>query len=73
MAVNAVLVEWGQSGQDYRVCLNFVRPNTHSKLMQYPLPEVPQIVDEQAAHNCWSVMDLKVGFNNIPIKPECYH
>ena len=43
----------------------------HTKLFQYPLPEVSQIIDEQADYNCWSVMDLKAGFNNIPVKPEC--
>ena len=50
-----------------------MHPNTHTKRFQYPLPEVSQIIDEQADYKCWSVMDLKAGFNNIPVKPECYH
>lgn len=36
-ACGVVLVEQGQQGQDYRMCVNFVEINAHTKERKYPI------------------------------------
>ncbi len=36
-ACGVVLVEQGQQGQDYRMCVNFVEINAHVKERKYPI------------------------------------
>jgi hypothetical protein len=66
-ACNIVLVEQGQSGQDYRMCSNFVDLNPHTEDLQYPLQEPASILDESRDATCWSVLDIKACFHNFPI------
>lgn len=33
----------------------------------YPLPDIPQMVDQSRGHDLWCLLDLKSGFYNVPV------
>ncbi len=64
-ASRLVLVEKGQSGQSYRMCSDFTNLNPLSAQQKYPMQDVDQYIDESRGYNCWSILEIKAGFNNV--------
>jgi len=68
-----VLVKGGQSQQEYRACLNLVEANTRIMPAHHPVPDCATTVHELQGATCFSALDIKAGFNNIPIAEDCLH
>lgn len=63
-----VLVPEGQSGQDYRLCISYVGVNQRTRDPAYPMPDCSQILDALVSAEIFSCIDIKAGFNNIPME-----
>ncbi len=70
VASKVVLVDQGQSGQDYRLCVNFVDLNAHTVHPGYPMQDLQISLDACRGFPFFSIMDLKAGYHNIPASPE---
>ena len=66
-AVSVVLVPSGQSGQEYRVCMNLPAVNARIRDSALPLPDCQSAIDSMGAATLFSNLDIKAGFNNIPV------
>ena len=51
----------------YRFCTDFHKINAISEQKVYPLPDIPQLVDQSRRCDLWSLLDLKSGFYNVPV------
>ena len=56
-----------QSGQDYRLCTDFRAVNQRTVVDSYPAPDLQDCLRRVAGATCFSSIDLKAGFHNIPI------
>ena len=66
-AVGVVLVERGQSEQDYRLCCNFVELNPYLQDVHYPIQDPIHIVDQSRTATLWSLIDIQSCFLNFPV------
>lgn len=69
-AGGVVLVEGQKEGTRFRFCTDFRDINARSAQKVYPLPDIPQIIDQSRGCDLWSLIDLKSGFYNVPVKQE---
>ncbi len=69
-----VLVEQGQSGQDYRACANVPDVNHRTDPPVHPLPTCQDVIDAIGNSTVFSALDIKAGFHNIPLDEDskCY-
>lgn len=65
-----VLVEEGQQGQDYRMCVNFVDLNQATVEQEYSMKDTWQLVDLWGDALVGSVLDMKACYHNIPVEEE---
>lgn len=65
--VGVVLVENGQSQQEYRLCINLVLPNSRLILVAAPLVDIPSALHELQGSSIFTAIDVKAGFFNIPL------
>ena len=56
-----------QSGQAYRLCTDFREVNRRTVVDGYPAPNLYDCLRHVAGASCFSSIDLKVGFHNMPI------
>ena len=68
---SVVLVEQGQSGQDYRACANVPDVNHRTDPPVHPLPTCQDVIDAIGSSSIFSALDIKAGFHNIPFAEEC--
>ena len=66
-ASNVVLVRQGQSGQDFRLCVNFTDLNPRLHTNKYPMRDCLSIVHRLAESSLFSGIDMKAGFLNVPV------
>ncbi len=62
-----VLVEEGQNGQDYRMCINFVDVNQLTEEEKYAMKDTWQLIDIWDKATLGSVLDMKACYHNIPL------
>ena len=60
-----ILAEGQKERQEYRFCADLCYINTVSTQHVYPLPSIPEIVDEQTGHDLWCLQDMNSGFYNV--------
>ena len=66
-ASNVVLVKQGQSGQDYRLCVNFTDLNARLLVKRYPMRDCNTIISRLSRSKVFSGIDMKSGFLNIRV------
>ena len=57
----------GQSGQQFRMCTDFRAVNRRTKEEPFPSPDLQACLREAATSTCFTSIDLKAGFHNIPV------
>ena len=57
--------------QDYRACGNFVQANTRIRPPAFQIPDCAATLDMMEGCSLYSAFDIKAGFLNIEIAPEC--
>ena len=57
----------------YRIVIDYRKVNDATVTDAEPLPRIEHILANQGKYKIWSVLDLKDGFHQIPIRPECRH
>ena len=67
---SVVLVEQGQSGQDYRACANVPDVNHRTDPPVHPLPTCQDVIDAIGNSTVFSALDIKAGFHNIPLDED---
>ena len=67
---NTVLVPKAQSGQEFRLCVNFRNLNSKTVRDNFAMPHVTDALDRLAPFEWYSLLDLKAGYHNIPIEPQ---
>ena len=50
------------------MCSNLIELNTHTKQVKYPMPDNMSVIEDQRGAYCWTHLDMKAGFYNIPIQ-----
>ena len=58
---------------DYRLVVDFRKLNEATVTDGHPLPRIEEILIRQGKFKIWTVLDLKDGFHQVPIKKECKH
>ena len=58
---------------EWRLVIDYRKLNDATVVDGHPLPRIEDILHRQGKHKMWTVLDLKDGFHQIPIKPECRH
>jgi hypothetical protein len=67
VASRVVLVEDGQSGQSYRLCIDFTDLNAYSKPRRYVMQDARQLIDGCAGYDLFILGDIKACFHNVPV------
>ena len=67
---NVVLVPAGQSGQDYRMCVNLTEVNARTVASKRFIPDTQSVNDALHRSKFASTLDLKAGFHNVVIEPS---
>ena len=62
-----VLVEEGQDGQDYRMCINFIDVNQLTEEEKYIMKDSWQLVDLWENATLGTLLDMKACYHNIPV------
>ena len=62
-----MLVKGQQSGQDYRMCVNYAPLNNITRDPNHPLTDCLAILIELMEALIFSGLDIKAGYHNIPI------
>jgi RNase H-like domain found in reverse transcriptase/Reverse transcriptase (RNA-dependent DNA polymerase)/Integrase zinc binding domain/Integrase core domain len=57
----------------YRLCVDFRKLNEATISDLYPLPHISEILDKIGSAKYFSTYDLKAGFHQIEVAPECRH
>jgi hypothetical protein len=70
VASRIVLVPDGQSGQSYRLCIDFTDLNAHSKQRRYVMQDARQLVDGCAGYDLFILGDVKACFHNVRVAEE---
>ena len=65
-----VLVEEGQNGQDYRMCINFVDVNQLTEEDKYAMKDTWQLIDIWDKATLGTVLDMKACYHNIPVDAD---
>ena len=60
-----------QSGQDYRLCTDFRAINARTKVDGFPAPDLAECLRRLHNSSCFSSIDLKAGYHNVPVKDSC--
>lgn len=61
----------GEDGQcTYRMVVDFRKLNEITEFENYPLPRIDEILDQLGNARYFTVMDLKAGYHQVPIKEE---
>jgi hypothetical protein len=55
---------------EYRLVEDFRALNDATVDDAHPLPKIEEILQRQGSYKMWSVMDLKSGYHQMPLKPE---
>ena len=55
---------------EYRLVEDFRRLNDATVDDAHPLPRIEDILQRQGVFKIWSVLDLKDGYHQMPLKPE---
>lgn len=63
-----VLIEDGQDGQDFRMCVNFIDLNQFTKEAKYIMKDTWQLVDMWATATLGSLLDMKACYMNLPVE-----
>ena len=58
---------------DYRLVEDFRKVNDNTEDDAHPLPRIEDILQKQGNCKIWSVLDLKDGYHQMPLKPEHRH
>ncbi len=66
-----VLVAQGQSGQDYRMCVDYRAINRRTLTDGWPCPDLLESVRRVGKGKFFSSIDLKAGYHNIPLHKSC--
>ncbi|XP_060972217.1 uncharacterized protein LOC133038172 [Cannabis sativa] len=54
----------------WRVCIDYVKPNSLTRKDHFPLPFIDQMLERLAGHEYYCFLDGYSGYNQIPIAPE---
>lgn len=54
----------------YRVVVDFRKLNTVTTADKYPIPEITEVLSHLGGNKFFTVVDLKSGFHQIPLKEE---
>jgi hypothetical protein len=65
-----VLVEEGQDGQSFRMCLNFVDLNQATCEAKYVMKDTWQLIDLWGEATLGSLLDMKACYHNLVVTPE---
>ena len=58
---------------EFRGVVDFRALNNATLKDSYPLPRVDEILQRQGKYKMWSVIDIRMGYHQIPLKEECRH
>ena len=58
---------------DYRFVVDYRRLNEATVTDGHPLPRIDDILQRQSRFRIWSVLDMKDGFHQVPLKKEHRH
>ena len=58
---------------DYRLVVDYRALNDATVADAHPLPRIEDILQRQGKFQIWTVLDLKDGFHQIPIRDDCKH
>ena len=58
---------------EYRLVIDYRYTNDCTKSDSYPLPRIGEILQRQGKFKIWSVLDMKDGFHQVPVKQEDRH
>ena len=53
-----------------RVCVDYRKLNSHSKIDPYPMPRISDFIDQLSEAKYITTLDLTKGYWQIPIKKE---
>ena len=59
-----------KKGGEQRLCGDFRLLNEKTLFDQYPLPRIDDILGELFGKRCFTVIDLKRGYHQVPVHPE---
>ena len=62
-------IAWPNQGQAYCLCIDFREVNRRTTVDRYPAPDLQDCLCRVAGATCYSSIDLKAGFHNIPDRP----
>ena len=57
----------------WRLVVDYRRVNEATITDAHPMPLIEDILQRQGAFRVWSVLDMKDGYHQIPLKPEHRH
>ena len=69
-ASKVVLVEEGQQGQDFRMCVNFMDLNQMTVNQEYAMKDTWQLADLWGDATVGTILDMKACYHNIPVEEE---
>ena len=55
---------------EYRLVVDLRRLNEHTIVDSHPLPKIGDILQRQGRFKIWSVLDMKDGYHQVPLKEE---
>jgi hypothetical protein len=55
---------------EYRLVVDFRAMNEATETASHPLPRIETILQKQGAFRIWSVLDMKDGYHQVPLKKE---
>ena len=55
---------------DYRLVVDFRKLNDATEVDAHPLPRIEDILQRQGNFKIWSVLDMKDGYHQVPLKEE---
>jgi hypothetical protein len=55
---------------DYRLVVDFRALNDATEVDAHPLPRIEEILQRQGRFKIWSVLDMKDGYHQVPLKEE---
>ena len=57
----------------YRMVVDYRRVNDATLTDAHPLPRIEDILQRQGKHKLWTVLDMKEGYHQVPLKKEHRH